>query len=194
MVILFLAACEKQVVTEAGLLAYVQDKDNGLIQEKEKNSYKVRVLIKPTDLLVAQSIQGPISKKELQTLRNNYSNYQYFLLSLSHNQKNALYGMRSGYGQFSEMLQTLAFRMDEYVQLITANKDTIPVADFIYPRLYGASPSTDVLFVFNSKNVHRARWVQFTIEEFGLGVGRQKFRFNTRDIVNAPEIKFKIVE
>lgn len=181
-------------VTEQELIAYVQDAENGLLKTKEQNGYKITVYYKPTDLIINQYAEnGTIEKAKLDTLKKQFENYAYFILSLQKDNSNALYNMEQGFGAFSETLQTLAFRLNRYVQLTTANMDTIPVADFVYPRLYGASPSTDILFVFSKKKFSKTDWVQFNLKEFGLGVGRKNFRFSTQDIRKTPSLKFNLL-
>ncbi len=195
LLLLIITSCNPPFhITEQELITYIQDADNGLLKTREQNGYKLTVYYKPTDLVIAQYAEnGSIEKAVLDTLKKQYKNYAYFILSLQKDKTNALYNMQQGYGAFSETLQTLAFRMDSYVQLTTANKDTIPVADFIYPRLYGASPSTDILFVFNNEQFTDTDWVQFNLKEFGLGVGRKNFRFNTKDLHQTPSIKFNLL-
>jgi hypothetical protein len=194
LLILLITSCNPTLVTEQQLIAYIQDEDNGLIKTKEQNGYKLTVYYKPTDFVINQYTEnGVIEKPKLDTLKKQFKNYAYFVLSLQKDKSNALYNMEQGYDAFSETLQTLAFRMDQYVQLTTSNSDTIPVADFIYPRLYGASPSTDILFVFNNTQFSKNDWVQFNVKEFGLGVGRKNFRFKTSDIQQIPTLKFNLL-
>lgn len=194
LLLFILTSCSPSNLTEQELFSYVQNEDNGLLKTKEQNGYKITVYYKPTDLVINQYAEkGAIEQATLDTLKKQYKNYAYFILSLQKDKSNALYNMNEGFGAFSETLQTLAFRMDHYVHLTTASKDTIPVADFVYPRLYGASPSTDILFVFNNKQFSNTEWVQFNLKEFGLGVGRKNFRFNTQDLQNTPALKFTLL-
>ncbi len=91
---------------------------------------------------------------------------------------------------YSDLVQTLSFRMSHYVTLTTAPADTIPVGDFMLNRTYGLSQSTDLLFVFNNEKVRGKEWIQFNLNEFGLGTGNQRFRFRTKDIETLPGIDF----
>jgi hypothetical protein len=57
-------------------------------------------------------------------------------------------------------------------------------------RTYGLSSTTDLLFVFNKKKAAGTDWVQFNLNEFGLGLGNQRFRFSTMDLEETPQINF----
>jgi hypothetical protein len=80
--------------------------------------------------------------------------------------------------------------MNDFVTLTTA-QDTIPVGDFMLNRTYGMSNSTDLLFVFSRDKAKDKDWVQFNLNEFGLGAGNQRFRFRTNDIADAPGVDFE---
>ena len=78
--------------------------------------------------------------------------------------------------------------MDNYVQMTTSEQDTIPLIDFAYPRLYQYGGSTQVMLVFDREKLQEDEWVQLTLDDIGLGVGRQHFRFQMDDIRNVPPL------
>jgi hypothetical protein len=92
--------------------------------------------------------------------------------------------------QYGDLVQTLSFRMGDYVTLTTDANDTIPVSDFVLNRTYGFSNSTDLLFVFDRKKAEEKEWVQFNLNECGLGIGNQHFRFKMDDIKSIPVVTF----
>lgn len=187
--LLFLVACSSPAyLTEEELGQFVLNPDNGLLKKTEANGLEMQVYYKPTGLLVAQELTDLSDTTQYQVLNNKYGQYAYFILDLSANNENALYQSGS-YDRFSENLQTLAFRMDQYANLTTSQSDTIPVGDFIYPRMYGMSRSATVMFVFNKEKFADAEWVSFNIAEFGMGSGNQQFRFEIEDINNAPGLR-----
>ena len=176
-------------VSEAELHAYAQDAAHGLRQEKNVNGLQVALQYQPTDLLVAQELNGSRSPSLVDSLRQKYGQYAYFILSLSAKNKDALY-QSTNHGKFSEKLQTLSFRMNEYAQLVTSKQDTVPVGDFTFPRLYGHGTSTDILFAFARKQLDTDKWIQFDLKDFGMGTGTQRFRFRKQDWQQAPQIAF----
>ncbi len=184
-----ITACQPELLTKEELSAYVSDEENGLKKSSELGKTRVEVMYRPTDLMVQQETgDGPTDTTTVRTLRKKYEHYYYFILSLSNNNKEALH--QTGGEQYSELVQTLSFRMQDYVSLTTSAQDTIPVGDFILNRTYGLSSSTDLLFVFNKEKAAGKEWVQFNLNELGLGIGNQRFRFKTKDIERIPEINF----
>jgi hypothetical protein len=149
------------------------------------------VRYKPTDLWVIQEIENEnFDSAKLDFLRRKYSGYYYFIVSLSRDNKEALHQVNSRV-DYSELVQTMSFRMPQYVTLTTTKQDTIPVGDFMLNRTYGLSASTELLFVFSRTKAKGNSWVQFNLNEFGLGIGNQRFRFKTKDLEALPAINFK---
>jgi hypothetical protein len=95
-----------------------------------------------------------------------------------------------GSTNFSAMVETLSFRMGEYVALVTSSRDTIPVQDFVLDRTYGMSKSTDLLFVFDKAAAKDSDWIQFNLDEFGLGLGNHRFRFSKEKLDEVPQLTF----
>lgn len=189
---LTVAGCSPpEYLTSEELTNYIADPDNGLVQHGELNGYSIDVTYKPTDLLVQQEIDDQTDASKIKVVRNKYSKYYYFILSLSKNNKEALHQVEGGVDQYSELVQTLSFRMGGYVNLTTSAQDTISTTDFVMNRTYGLSSATNLLFVFNKEKTIDKDWVQFNLNEFGLGIGNQRFRFKTQDLNNAPGIKFQ---
>lgn len=189
-----LSACSSPTfLSEKELKAYVRDTENEVSREREFKGYKINVTYRPSDLLIAQETRGEttVDSAKLTKLRNKYSNYYYFLLSLSRNNKEAEYQAGGGQRQFSELVQTLAFRMSDYVNLTTSAQDTIPVGDYIYPRTYGMSDASTLMFAFNKEKAKDKEWIQFNMKELGLGIGNMNFRFDTDQLENTPKIKFE---
>lgn len=193
-IVLFLYGCNTPAfLTPEELNTYILDPDHGLIQRSELNGYAVEVLYRPTDLWVQQELGNePSDTTSINTLRKKYSIYYYFIVNLSKNNKEALHQAEGGQQQYSELVQTLSFRMNNYVSLTTTKSDTIPTADFILNRTYGYSDATSLLFVFNREKAKGEEWVQFNLNEFGLGIGNQRFRFKTQDLEGAPQIDFEL--
>jgi hypothetical protein len=186
---LAVAACKPQFLAPADLRAYISDEDNGLKKTIKLKDTQVTVLYRPTDLLVYQEIgDDTTNAAKIRELRTKYDQNLYFILSLSTASKESLH-LTTG-SQYSDLVQTLSFQMSEYVSMTTAANDTIPVADFILNRTYGMSNSTDLLFVFDKDKAKGKDWVQFNLNEFGLGMGNQRFRFNVKDLDEVPEIQF----
>lgn len=187
MALMLVLACTPDYVTSGELTAYLLEEDNGVHKSVEINGVKVEVTHRPTDLWVSQELgdtaADPVRVNEL---RKKYDPYLYFVVSLSSNGREALHAV--GRAQYGDLVQTMSFRMREYVTMTTNEQDTIPVGDFILNRTYGMSNTTDLLFVFSKEKMNGSEWVQFNLNEFGLGVGHQRFRFRTEDLAIVPKI------
>ncbi len=188
---LFLLACGNKQYNVEELNAYVQNIDNGLLNKQERKGYHFTLYNRPTDLWVAQELRKETPTDSLLDLfRNKYDDYLYFILKISKEKKDALYAS-DGYGKFSELLQNLSFRMGDFVEMVTSEQDTVPLADAHYSRLYGMSEATSVMLAFNRERLQESDWVQVNMKDLGLNVGRTNYRFKSKDLLKAPSIDFK---
>lgn len=170
--------------------AYVTDPANDLSKTSHTNGYDVTVTFQPTDLLVVREADGVYNDSSINTLRNKYSQYYYFILSLSKDHTEVLSPANTGQALYTELVNTMSFGMTKYVQLTTSALDTIPVADFMLNRTYNLSSSTDLLFVFSKEKTLGKDWIQFNLNEFGLGIGNHRFRFSKKTLDEIPPIDF----
>lgn len=188
--ILVFGCSNKTFDSEIQLLEYIQNESNGFLQEKEINGINFRLLYRPTDLLVSQELNN--GNKNIQKLRNKYSQYLYFNLSISKNNQELLSVLPENKSEFGKMVNSLAFEMDQKVHLFTKKKDTIEILDFIYPRMYGMSNATTVMLVYpRDKEKLQDDYINLTIEDFGINTGEIKFKIPTEIINNEPRISFK---
>jgi len=184
-------SCGKKKGTELEIQAYASDESNGLIREDSVHGLKIEVQNRPVALIIAQELRGQSEQNDsvLAAVRKKFSPNLYFNLNLSVGDKDPL--LYSGSMQrFSSLLQTLAFQMDKFVFLTTSEKDTIPVGDYVYPRLYGMGSGSTMLFAFTKDTAKWAKteWVDFHLQEFGMNTGNRKYRFRKSDLDDAPEL------
>jgi hypothetical protein len=160
-----------------------------LKKTNEVGDYKVTVTYRPTDLLVKQEVGEKPTQEAIAKANKKYQDYYYFILSLSKSGKEAL-DQSQGFGQYSEMVQKLSFRVPEFVNMTTSASDTILVADFILNRTYGLGSSTDILVVFNKEKAKGQTWVQFNLNEFGMNLGNSRMRFKVSELEDCPKLFF----
>lgn len=185
-----LFSCTPKPLSIADLQLYVLDESNGLRKSVDIDGSNACVTYRPTDFWVYQELDKDLAEHHLvDSLRKKYSEYYYFIVSLSANNKEALQ-VGNNLAEYGDLVQTMSFRLPQYVHLITEKNDTIPVGDFMLNRTYGLSSSTDVLFAFDKERVSGNNWFQFNLNEFGLGFGNLKFKFSTHDLENIPEVDF----
>ena len=189
--VVFIISCSNKTFdTKEELWNYLKDKDNGYLTEKNVNGYNFSLLYKPTDLLIDQELGDDKSKENIKGLREKYGQYMYFTLSMSRDNKELLSTTPKNRQEFGAMVNQLAFGMGEKVHLYTQKKDTLEMLDYNYPRMYGMSQSTTMLFVYpRDKKYLKEEILNFTIEDLGTYTGEVKFRIETEKIKKEPNLK-----
>lgn len=192
-VLLLLGSCtSKTFKDKASLWTYLRDTDHGYVHEKRVNGYDFSLLYKPTDILVAQELGDDTSDtKKVEALREKYKQYIYFTLSMSKDNKELLSATPKNRQEFGAMVHQLAFRMNEKVHVFTSKKDTLELLDYIYPRMYGMSNSTSMLFVYpRDEKYLQEEYLNLTIGDLGTYTGEVKFKIPTKKIQNEPKLSF----
>ncbi|WP_272149610.1 hypothetical protein [Tenacibaculum aiptasiae] len=191
--ILLLSSCgTKSFDTKDEMWSYLQDTDHGYLQKKNVNNYDFSLLYKPTDLLVLQELGDVKDKEKIKKLRDKYSQYLYFTLSMSRNNKELLSTTPRNRNEFGRMVNELAFGMDKKVHVFTPKKDTLDLLDYVYPRMYGMSRATTMLFVYpRDKKYLKEEYLNLTIGDLGTYTGEVKFKIPTKLIKKEPKLNFK---
>ncbi|TXH25343.1 MAG: hypothetical protein E6Q96_09215 [Cyclobacteriaceae bacterium] len=174
-------------MNEGELLTYLRNPDNGLKKDVMMNGVQMSVMYRPADFLVAQEMAAGVADKT--KLKQKYGANNYFLMSLSAEGKEAIQAATMPHYQYSELLQTVSYRLGEFIHMTTSKRDTIPLQDFAYASTFGMGTSNDVLLAFKKDTVNNPEWIQINVGEFGLGLGRQTLRFNQDDIDALPKLK-----
>ena len=192
MISLFFFSCSSNSFdTKEALLTYIQDEDNGYLQNKRVNGYDFSLLLKPTDLLVHQELSENYKEEDIKRLRNKYAKNMYFTLSMSRDNKELLSTTPKSRQEFGAMVNQLAFGMDKKVHLFTQKKDTLELLDYVYPRMYGMSKATTMLFVYKKEEKDlKNEYLNLTIEDLGTYTGEVKFKIPTKKIKSEPKLKF----
>lgn len=188
--IVMMTSCNKSLNREK-LVEYINDPDNGVFKEKQVRNYNYQLKYRPSSFLINQELSGDtnVSQERLNEIANRYNQYYYFIYSISIEGQEVLGShMAANRNKFGEMVNQLAFRMGNNVSIVTPS-DTVYVADYIYPRLYGMGTSTNILFAFERKKIEKSKSFRFEMEDIGLGSGTLKFKFQTKDIRKTPELK-----
>lgn len=189
--IVFMSCSNKSFDSKEKLWEYLRDIDNGYLHQKNVNGYDFSLLYKPTDLFVTQELTSSYTKEDVEKLRGKYKNYIYFTLSMSRDNKELLSATPKNRQEFGAMVNKLAFGMGEKVHVYTTKKDTLELLDYVYPRMYGMSRSTDMLFVYpRDEKYLQEEYINITIGDLGTYTGEVKFKIPTKKIKNEPKINF----
>ncbi len=191
-VIITLISCTQNTFeTTDDMWKYLKDPAQEYVQTKTINGVDFSLVYKPTDLLVAQEATETTTKAALDSLRIKYRKYLYFNLSMSKNNQELLSSVAQNRQQFGGMVNQLAFGMEDRIHVFTPQKDTIPMADYIYPRMYGMSKATTLLLVYpRDKKLLEETYFNFTIEDLGMYTGEVKFKIPTEIIKKEPKLRF----
>jgi hypothetical protein len=191
MLLLFVSSCTKSFDSAQEMNAYIAAEDNAYRYKKTVNGVDYVLQYRPTDLLVKQELGDKHDDKQVESLRAKYHQYLYFNLSMSKNNQELLNGVARDKAKFGQMVNDLAFGMEEKVNLYTPSKDTLAMADFIYPRMYGMSNSTSIMIVYPREDKYMKQdYLNFAIQDLGLDTGEIKFKLNTQKLQNEPQLRF----
>ena len=189
--LLIISSCGKTFDTVEEMNDYIQDPDNGYNYTKTIAGVDYVLQYRPTDLLVKQELGDQVDENQIVKLRLRYNKYLYFNLSMSKNNQELLNGMASDKAKFGQMVNDLAFGMEEKVHMYTPEKDTLAMADFIYPRMYGMSNATSIMIVYpREPEFMNQDYLNFVIEDLGLNTKKKKNKLNMQDFKKEPQLKF----
>nr|WP_299167131.1 hypothetical protein [uncultured Allomuricauda sp.] len=187
----FSSCNQNKFESEQALWTHLKNDGNRYVHQKIVNDVSYTLTYRPTDILVKQELGNRYSEREVDSLRNKYKEFLYFNLSMSANNQELLNNKAGDRNAFGSMVTQLAFGMAEKVHLYSKTKDTIPVADYIYPRMYGMSNSTNILLVYpRDKKLMENDFFHFAIEDLGFSTGEVRFKVPTLPLKDEPELNF----
>ena len=171
-------SCKKPIKTRADLISYINNPQNGLKDTIEIGKIKAELIYKPWQLMAVNNggIKAKTDQNELNKLKSKY----FFVLSLSANNKELL--RQIPFDTYSEMVQTLAFRMIPYISIVGGNDKPRQPVDCIFLQTYGMSDANQLLIAFDKPAVQSAKQLTIKIKEFGLNIGNLNFHFETKKI------------
>ncbi|MEO0901141.1 MAG: hypothetical protein AAFY00_03680, partial [Bacteroidota bacterium] len=189
---LFISCKQNTFDTEQDLWAYIKDEANGYTYQKKVGNVLYSLTYRPTDVLVKQELGENLSQDKVSSLRSKYQEYIYFNLSMSANNQELLNTQAGDRNAFGAMVNELAFGMADKVHLYTQSKDTIPMVDYIYPRMYGMSGSTNLLLIYpRDKELLSQEFFHFSVEDLGFRTGEIRFKLPTKPFKSEPMLKLK---
>jgi hypothetical protein len=192
-VLLASAGCKERykIVGKRDLLKYINDPSHELIREEMVHGINTSVSFEPSSLLIARELTA-LGRKDTVTLRGlekKYAGNYYFLLKFSKDNKEAIRQMGS-FSQYSDMVQVLAFQMQQFVNLTTAAHDTIPISDYAFDQTYGMSNANSLLLAFPKEKIGNADMLDVNVAECGFGTGSLKFNFRKKDLDKIPGLDY----
>lgn len=191
--LILLIACNPAHVDSAEeLVSYIQDPENGLVQEAVRGEMSFQLTYQPKDVFIQKTLHGMgggFTPEDVDSLRRSLEEYDYFVFRLSNLHQEVLNSYVNT-PRFEEVINYISFGIGEDIRLIQG-QDTIPVFDFIHTRTYGMAEHTSLLLVFKSKlqAAEEDCIVQFDGHFFKTGM--QTFPFQYSAITRIPTLDFK---
>lgn len=181
-------SCHQEKISKNALIQFVQDPDNGLTQTIKRNGIEIKLTYKPIDLVALQNFASDaiINDSLFESTKHQFSNYLYFILSISKNGQDFL----AADPNLSSNLNTLAFNMEEYVSMINGEGDTVSLTDFQTPRFFGVSTSSQTLLVFE-KPENFNKIIAIHLKSIGTAITSTYFEFNKQDLESVPQLDLK---
>lgn len=192
-ILFFFCSCQqKEFIDVAEMTDFLKNKENGYFQTKNINGIDFELMYQPTDLMVIRELDDVYNRNIINSLKKKYSENLYFNLGISIKGQELLNSVPQNRDDFGALVMQLSFEMDKKIHLYTDIKDTIKMADYVYPRMYGMSKTTSILFVFpRNEKFFNSEYLNFTIEDIGLKTGEIKFKIDSKNINHQPKLIFK---
>ena len=189
---LIIVSCQNNVFdNEKALWAHVSNIENGLIQNKLIKGVDFKLMYRPTDILVKQELIDSKDQNEVDKLRAKYGEYLYFNLVMTKNGQELLSHKVGNKSEFTDLVNELSFGLQNKLHLYNMKKDTVTIADYSYPRMYGTAGGTNILLVYpRDKKLFNDEFFILAIEDLGFSTGEVRFKIPVAPILNQPELNF----
>ncbi|MBR8534955.1 hypothetical protein KDU71_05230 [Carboxylicivirga sediminis] len=186
--LLLIASCQKQL-SHPEFLEYINNPDNGLLQEKEINNVSVSLQYWPQELVTYQEFQGldSISTQVYLNELANYKQYHYIKLKLSAHGQGLLHAYVRDRFKYSQLVNTLSFGMGQNAYLIKQPTDTLEFVDCFIPRYYGINTSTDLMLIYKADKDLDTDF-RFQLKDLDIGTGELSFTITKDAILNIPDL------
>jgi hypothetical protein len=96
------------------------------------------------------------------------------------------------FSRYGDMVQVFSFQMHQFINVTTSQKDTLPLADYLFDQTYGMSDGNTMLLCFDREKLINKETLDVNIAECGLGTGSLKFRFKQKDLAKLPELNYSL--
>ncbi|GGH22179.1 hypothetical protein [Mucilaginibacter phyllosphaerae] len=172
----FFLSCKEKITNKTELIAYINDPENGLQKCRQAGKIKAVLTYKPLQLTSVNINQDKPGTAKAGMFRNNL----FFVLSLSANNKELI--RQLPFDQYSEMVQVMAFRMNNFIDIIPNNDRPVAPLSCTFQPTYGMGTANNLLIVFDKKKLLTAHHIKVHIKEFGLNIGDLYFDIAVSDI------------
>ena len=204
LLILFnLSACrqEHRLQTEEDFYAWINEPENGLMQERYINNIHLEIKYLPNELLILQEWQQHNRDTILlDSLKEQYQHAKTFVLTIGPDERDGkkaediLFKGIGTYEEYREKLLSLSFGIEAFVSLKVDDIELKPVLSHL-ENVYGLVNSRKINIVFvpqsaEQESLLNSKDLDFTFNDEFFRTGIHHFIFRQDAINKIPKIKF----
>ncbi len=190
-----ISACKSTIRTEKELYKWINDKDNGLVQEKTTNGFTLTAKYLPAELLAYREYESdktiPFNK-----VLENYKKNKTFLMSIkvdtaTRHTGNILFQDAEGYAGYKQRILSFNFGLEEMISLNYSEKKYKPVL-YTLENTFNVVDGKNVYLVFNIdslKKQNKQDEMDLVFEDVHFSTGITHFQFKVTDLQNIPKIE-----
>lgn len=195
MFLVVLMSCKSTIHTEKELYKWINDKDNGLVQEKMTNGFVLTAKYLPAELLAYREYESdktiPFNK-----VLENYKKNKTFLMSIkvdtaTRHTGNVLFQDAEGYAGYKQRILSFNFGLEEMVSLNYSEKKYKPVL-YTLENTFNIVDGKNIYLVFNIdslKKQNKQDEMDLVFEDVHFSTGITHFKFKVTDLQNIPKIE-----
>ncbi|TJZ53573.1 hypothetical protein FAZ15_16160 [Sphingobacterium olei] len=167
----------------ASLLSYIENPQNGLLQEiKLANGMVLNAYFLPAALLLGSDIKSNTSLNDK----------IYLVLGFSLNNKELLAQLDAQ--TYGTIIQTMSFNMEQFLHITLDTDESIESLGVFFQPTYNMSQRNNLFVVMNKAKLYKSKKITIRLEEFGLGIGEQDFEFKTGDVKYITSVLIKNID
>ncbi|MBN8696068.1 MAG: hypothetical protein J0L87_06025 [Bacteroidetes bacterium] len=174
-------SCQSEFRDVQELNNYIQKSENGLIRVNKLGDIEIVVRYIPGDLFIKREFDS--GTKDIDLLKMKYYNNYYFVLTMKVNGQDLLNNTAVDKELFSKLNNELSFNLDERVKLVDQKDDTVQLSDFVFPKMYEFSKSTEILMVFKRDQI-KTKNFKIIVDIFDWPQKDKEFNFSKNSIEN----------
>lgn len=177
-------SCTEKSLRPNEYIKWIDNKENGLIQEEEYRNVRYIVSYKPTEYNLAKAILNQDSL----LLKNQINNHTFIVKMEPIDGKTPVLLLEAQTKE--EPFQRINYYFTEapnYIKLIDGI-DTISNNSYIYERLYNLTPNQSFVIGFEQKHQIGNQDIVLSLEDKVFNTGIINFRFKERVLKNLPKL------
>ena len=193
-----LSACAPNSLSEErAYFQWLNNAENGLVQEKYANGFKVSAKYLPPEYLVYNEIKkSQYTQADIDQLMTKYKANATFMLTIAPDERkeegrDVVYYEVFDEAAYKERVQELNFHIGEYIELQVGDQSMAPVLHHM-ENTYGLGKHRNFLLVFGGteSGVTNAEEVDLVFSDEIFKTGISHFVFETEHLEAVPKIGF----